>query len=72
MRYKLLKNNVILVFLKDIGKWKKGEKIIADIWVNEYDLNKRCYYIDRYILYDNQLTPLDEFRNNIIDIINEN
>ena len=42
------------------------------MWVNEYDLNKRCYYIDRYILYDNQLTPLDEFRNNIIDIINEN
>lgn len=72
MRYKVLKNNVILVFLKDIGKWKKGEKIIADMWVNEYDINKRCYYIDSYILYDNQLTPLDEFRNNIIDIINEN
>jgi len=72
MRYKILKDNVTLVFLKDIGKWKKGDKIIADMWVNEVDPNKRCYYLEQYILYDNQLTPLEDYRNDIIDIINEN
>jgi len=33
------------------------------------DSNKRCYYLEHYILYDNQITPLEEFRENIIDFI---
>jgi len=69
MRYRILKENVTLVFLKDISKWKKGDKIILDMWVNEVDPNKRCYYLEHYILYDNQITPLEEFRENIIDFI---
>jgi hypothetical protein len=78
MRYRILKENVTLVFLKDISKWKKGDKIILNMWVNEVDPNKRCYYLEssywekgleHYILYDNQITPLEEFRENIIDFI---
>lgn len=69
MRYKVLKEDITMVFLKDIAKWKKGDKIILNMWVNEDDPNKRCYYLEHYILYDNQITPLEEFRENIIDFI---
>ena len=70
MRYKIIQHNVKLVFLTNILEWKKGDIVYSDVYIGE-DANK-YYFISGYIFNDHFVIPIQELRNNIIDLVISN
>lgn len=69
MRYKLLKENVKLIFIKDIDIWKRGDVLQGRAYFSE-DQNKITYLVGNYFVDGTYLMTLDDLRDKLIsDII---